>query len=89
MTSKMVFGQYCNTNSIIHKADPRIKIIITILFLVSIFLVPINNFYLLGALFLITLIIILLTKVSIFKYLKSLKQILFLSRKIQIFCFAF
>ena len=78
MTSKMVFGQYVNTNSIVHRADPRIKIIITILFMVSIFLVPINNFYLLGGLFLLTLIVILFTKVSIFKYLRSLKQILFL-----------
>ena len=78
MNSKMVFGQYYHTNSLIHKMDPRIKIIITILFIVAIFLVPINNFYLLGGLLFITLLMILLSKVPILKYLKSLKQIIFL-----------
>ena len=78
MNNKMVFGQYYHTNSLIHKMDPRIKIIITILFIVAIFLVPINNFYLLGALLLITLIMIMLSKVPLFKYLRSLKQVVFL-----------
>ena len=78
MNNTMVFGQYYHTNSLIHRMDPRIKIIISILFIVAIFLVPINNFYLLGGLLLITLIMIFASKVPFFKYLKSLKQIIFL-----------
>lgn len=78
MNNKMVFGQYYNTDSIIHRVDPRIKIIITLLFMVSIFLVPLTNFYLLGGMLLLTLIVIILTRVPIINYLKSLKQIMFL-----------
>ncbi len=76
--NKMAFGQYYNTNSIIHKMDARIKIIITIIFMISIFLVPNYNFYLLGGLTLISLVLILCTRVPIIKFLKSLKQIVFL-----------
>ncbi len=76
--NKMAFGQYYNTNSIIHKMDARIKIIITIIFMISIFLVPNYNFYLLGGLALISLVLILCTRVPIIKFLKSLKQIVFL-----------
>lgn len=76
--NKIAFGQYYHTNSPIHRMDSRIKIIITILFMVSIFIVPNNNFILLSLLFLLALIIIFSTKVPIGRYLKSLKQIVFL-----------
>ncbi len=76
--NKIAFGQYYHTNSPIHRMDSRIKIIITILFMVSIFIVPTNNFILLSLLFLLALVIIFLTKVPIGRYLKSLKQIVFL-----------
>lgn len=83
MNNKIAFGQYYHTNSVIHRMDPRIKIIITLLFMVGIFLVPTNNFIILGILFLLTLGMILLTKVPLLRYLKSLKQIIFLM------CFTF
>ena len=76
--NKIAFGQYYHTNSLIHKMDSRIKIIITILFMTSIFIVPTNNFILLTLLFLLALVVILLTKVPFKKYLGSLKQIVFL-----------
>lgn len=76
--NKIAFGQYYHTNSLIHKMDSRIKIIITILFMASIFIVPTNNFILLTLLFLLALVVILLTKVPFKKYLGSLKQIVFL-----------
>lgn len=85
MNDKMIFGQYYHTDSIIHKLDPRTKFISLILFMVLTFLIPFNNFILLGILALIILTIIMLTKVSLFKYLKSLKQIAFLL----VFSFAF
>ncbi|MBQ2891566.1 MAG: energy-coupling factor transporter transmembrane protein EcfT [Bacilli bacterium] len=83
--NKMAFGQFYNSNSLIHKIDSRIKIIFTILFMISIFLVPTNNFILMGSLFVFTFFIVLLTKVPLNKYLKSLKQIVFLL----VFAFSF
>lgn len=83
--NKMAFGQFYNSNSLIHKIDSRIKIIFTVLFMISIFLVPTNNFALMGSLFVFTFIIVLLTKVPLNKYLKSLKQIVFLL----VFAFSF
>ena len=76
--NKIAFGQYYHTNSLIHKMDSRIKIIITILFMAAIFIVPTNNFILLSLLFVLAIIMILLTKVPLSKYVNSLKQILFL-----------
>ena len=69
--NKIAFGQYYHSNSMIHKMDSRIKIIINILFMISIFLIPTNNFMLLTSLFLVALLIILLTKVPIKRYLGS------------------
>ena len=85
MNDKMIFGQYYHTDSVIHKLDPRTKFIGLIIFMVLTFLIPFNNFILLGALALFILLIVLFTKVSLIKYLKSLKQIAFLL----VFSFAF
>ncbi len=76
--NKIAFGQYYHSNSLIHRMDPRIKIIITMLFMISIFIVPTNNFILLSGLFLLAIIVIILTKVPLTRYLGSLKQIVFL-----------
>ncbi len=91
MNDKIVFGQYYNATSIIHKLDPRIKFLALILLMVTTFIIPFdtNNpvpgFIMLGGLFLFIFIIILLSRVPILKYLNSLKQIAFLL----IFSFAF
>lgn len=76
--NKIAFGQYYHSNSLIHRMDPRIKIIITMLFMISIFIVPTNNFILLSGLFVLAIIVIFLTKVPLARYLGSLKQIVFL-----------
>ena len=76
--SKIALGQFVNTNSIIHKIDARIKIIGTILLMITIFIIPTNNFYLLGLLLLFALILVFLTKVQLSKFMRSLKSILFL-----------
>ena len=39
MNNKIIFGQYYNTNSWIHKLDPRSKIIAVLLFMISVFFV--------------------------------------------------
>lgn len=76
MIKDITIGQYVPGNSSIHKLDPRIKILISLVFIVDLFLV--NNFP--GYIFIVafTLIAILISKVK-FKYLyKGLKPIFIL-----------
>ncbi len=73
--NKIAFGSYYNTNSIIHKIDPRIKIIAVILFMVSLFLIPMYNLWILLGFVVFTLLIILLTRVPFLKYLKSIRHV--------------
>lgn len=78
MNEKMVLGQYYNGDSLIHRLDPRTKIFALIVMMVVTFLIPFNNFILLGSFFAIIFVVICLTRVPIIKYLKSLRQIGFL-----------
>lgn len=52
MIRDITLGQYYQTESIVHKLDPRVKLAATILFMISLF--TINNFmgFLVAALFL-------------------------------------
>lgn len=78
MNDNIVFGQYIHRNSLIHKLDSRVKLLIIVLMMVAVFLIPKDNFILLGISSILPLIGIILSKISIFKYLKSLKQIVFI-----------
>lgn len=76
MIKDITIGQYLPGDSFIHKLDPRIKIILSFIFIVSVFVV--NNFigYVFIALF--TLTTILISKVP-FKYIfKGLKPIIWI-----------
>lgn len=85
MNDSIVFGQYIHKNSFIHKLDARVKLLIIILMMVAVFLIPKDNFILLAISFIIPLLGVILSKISILKYLKSLKQITF----IMLFSFVF
>ena len=74
MLKDITFGQYIETSSIIHKLDPRIKILLLIYQIVFIFLS--HNLYSLFVSFLFSFLVIFLTKVPIRMYLKNLKAIL-------------
>ena len=52
MLRDITLGQYYQTESVIHKLDPRVKLVATIVFIISLFLV--NNFigYIIAAAFL-------------------------------------
>lgn len=76
MNSKIVFGQYCNTNSWVHRLDPRCKIISVITMMIFIFLIN-NLFYILG-LFGLTIILLFTTKIPFGKFLKSIKMLSYL-----------
>lgn len=85
MNDNIVFGQYINRNSPVHNLDPRVKLSVLFFLMISVFLIPQDNFILLGVCLLIPVIAVAFSKISVLKYLKSLKQIAFL----MVFSFAF
>lgn len=74
MLKDITFGQYVETRSPIHKADPRVKMILLILMVVFIFVA--QNVYglMLSLLFVVTVIAV--SKILLKMYLKNLKAIL-------------
>lgn len=76
--NNIVFGQYLFRNSVVHKMDSRSKLAILFILMIGVFLIPMNNFILLLVAGLIPIIAVAFSKISVFKYLKSLKQIAFI-----------
>ena len=74
--SKITIGQYYPTESIIHKLDPRTKLIGVVLYVVMLFFANNITSYLLAAFFLLTIIKI--AKVPIKLLLQGLRAILFI-----------
>ena len=70
----ITLGQYFPADSILHRLDPRIKILSLIVFIVLTFCT--FNFYALGLIFLSVVAIVLISKVPPRMYLKSLKVII-------------
>ena len=68
MNNNIVFGQYIHQDSIIHKMDPRSKLAILFLVMIGVFLIPANNFIILGIASLIPLISVIFSKISLLKY---------------------
>ena len=85
----MTFGQYYPSHSRVHKLNPAVKILLSIAYIVAVFLVSDKNWYLgfsLCALF--VLLITAISKIPFGKMLKSIKGIMFfilLSAILQIF----
>jgi energy-coupling factor transport system permease protein len=74
--SDIAFGQYCEGNSIVHRLDPRAKIIISIIYIVAIFLAKsVSAFALLT---LSTVGLIFLTGISPRLILRSMRPLLFI-----------
>lgn len=74
--SNMIIGRYVPGNSIIHRLDPRVKLILSISFIVLIFLA--NNWLGYVVLGLFTLVAVVSTKISLAVYLRGLKPVLWL-----------
>ncbi len=72
------FGQYYPATSFVHKMDARAKILISIAYIVAVFLVRQFQFMGFLACFIFVLIAIIFSKVPFLKVLKSIKAILFL-----------
>lgn len=76
MIKDITLGQFFPGNSVIHKIDPRVKILLIIAYIVFLFVA--NNFVSLGFMVLVTVAIVLLTKIPVKLYFKGLKAIMFI-----------
>ena len=74
MLKDITFGQYFDSKSVIHRADPRVKIVLLIAVIVFIFLA--QNFWGLGLSALFVLITMIVSKIPIKMYLKNFKAVL-------------
>ena len=73
MNDKMIFGQYVNKNSWIHRLDPRTKIVVLFAMMICIFLI--QNIYVLLGSFALVLVIVLTSKIPLTKFLSSFRMI--------------
>ena len=83
MIRDITIGQYYPTNSILHRLDPRVKLIGTMLFVISIFLLSTWTGYAVATFFLFSIIII--SKVPLKFMIKGLRPIIFLMMFTMIF----
>ncbi len=75
MIKDITLGQYFPLDSVIHKIDPRFKIIFTIIYIILVFFANSVATYTVTAVFCLTVII--LSKVKISMVLKSVKPLIF------------
>jgi len=76
MLRDITLGQYYETDSIIHRLDPRVKLVTTICFILSLFLVKGFAGYAIAGVFLLT--VIQLSKVPFKFIIRGMKAIIFL-----------
>lgn len=74
MISDITIGQYYKGDSLVHRLDARMKVILTVLFIAMIFIC--KNFYALGFMFLFVLFCVYMSKVPFKMFAKSLKPII-------------
>ena len=73
----VTFGQYFPAKSFVHNMDARVKILLTIAYIVAVFLVTAFHFLGFAACLLFVVIVTVLAKVPFLRMLKSIKAILF------------
>ena len=76
MNNRIIFGQYYQTNSWLHKLDPRVKLVSLLGLIISVFII--NNIYVLLGFFAMLFIVVFTTKVPMTKFLKSIKAMTFI-----------
>lgn len=76
MLSGVTIGQYFPGKSIIHKADPRLKLVLTVFFIVLLFVA--KNFFALAIVVGFVFLCMVLSNVPVKMYFKSLKAIIFI-----------
>ncbi len=76
MLSDITIGQYYPSNSVLHKLDPRTKIVAILVYMVSLFIV--NNFYGLLGMVAISAAIVIISKIPLKYFFRGLKMIIFI-----------
>jgi len=76
MLNDIMIGQYIERDSLIHKLDPRVKILVIMFFVISIFLI--ESFLGYGFLALFILLTVSLSKINLKYILRSIKPLLFI-----------
>lgn len=74
MLNDITFGQFIDTGSVVHRLDPRTKLLLLILFIVFIFLA--NGFLSLGVLALFMVVSMIISKIPVKMYLRNIRSIL-------------
>ena len=74
MNLDISFGQYCEGNSIIHRMDPRAKIVAAVLYIVTVFLA--KNLYAFGLLLLSVVVLVAVSRIPVRVVLKSMKPLI-------------
>ena len=74
MIKDITLGQFFPGNSVIHKLDPRMKLILVVFYIVILFVMKSALSYLLATVF--TLVLMILSKISFKTYFKGLKPLL-------------
>ncbi|MBE6782474.1 MAG: energy-coupling factor transporter transmembrane protein EcfT [Ruminococcaceae bacterium] len=73
MIKDITIGQYYKSDSVLHRCDPRTKLVLTIAFIVVIFIC--KNFYAIGLMALLTIVSMLISSVPVKMFFKSMKPI--------------
>ena len=76
--NNITIGQYVPGNSWIYRLDPRLKIILTIFWIVLLFLLPLNIYAMLGF-FALFFVILVTTRIPLIKMLNGLKPVIFIT----------
>lgn len=76
MMEKMIFGRFIPGDSIVHRLDPRSKLLFVFIFIFVIFLA--NNTITYALMFAFTLAIILMSRIKIYFLINGLKPVIFL-----------
>lgn len=74
----LTIGQYVPGNSWIYKVDPRLKIVLTLFWIILLFVMPMNIYAMLAYLAVIV-VITLSTRIPVMKMIKGLKPIIFIT----------
>lgn len=74
MISDITIGQYFPGNSIVHRLDARLKVVLTFLLIISVFIC--NNFLSLSVVFISVFLLIAISKIPIKTVLKSIKPLI-------------
>ncbi len=76
MLKDITIGQYLPGDSLLHKLDPRTKIIAVVIYMISLFVV--NNFWGLGAMLVLSLAVVLISRIPLRFFFRGIKAIVFI-----------